>query len=71
MAMSLQATELYYAYDPTIKRRVVHFRKGKMLISLVTGHKTKVGVKLPNVMQTTTLFPDEDWFSKVVKRHEA
>ena len=33
--------KLYYAYDPTIKKRVAFVKKGGYLISLVTGHKLK------------------------------
>jgi len=29
----------FYDYDSTIKRRVVHVKRGKYFISLVTGHK--------------------------------
>ena len=27
-----------YAYDPKIKRRVIHVRKNRKCISLITGH---------------------------------
>ena len=31
-----------WAYDPVIKRRTVHVIKGKIAVSLVTGHKFKL-----------------------------
>ena len=34
--------ELVYAFDPLIKRRVVHVVIGDYAISLVTGHKFKI-----------------------------
>jgi hypothetical protein len=34
--------KLTYAYDPYIKRMVVHVIKGNKMISLATGHITKL-----------------------------
>ena len=31
-----------WAYDPVIKMRTVHVIKGKMAVSLVTGHRFKL-----------------------------
>ena len=31
-----------WAYDPVIKRRTVHVIKGKIAVSLVTGHRFKL-----------------------------
>ena len=31
-----------WAYDPVIKRRTVHVIKGKMAVSLVTGHRFRL-----------------------------
>jgi len=31
----------YYAYDPKVKRRVVHVLMNGYLVSMITGHKFK------------------------------
>ncbi|MCF7910554.1 hypothetical protein K9L16_02675 [Candidatus Pacearchaeota archaeon] len=41
MAKSSKKTKYIYAYDPKIKRRVVHIVKQGKAISLVTGNKFK------------------------------
>ena len=35
----------YYAYDPIIKKRVVHVRVGNRFISLITEHEFEDGGK--------------------------
>ena len=35
-------TKYLWAYDPVIKMRTVHVIKGKMAVSLVTGHRFKL-----------------------------
>ena len=39
MLSEKKSPQYVYAYDPKIKRRVVHAIRGKYAISLVTGNK--------------------------------
>ena len=39
---ALDYEKICYAYDKTLNKRCIHCRKGKYLISLVTGTKQKI-----------------------------